>query len=340
MNHLDNDPDLNDSIDPDTNNSNNLMKSKTYNNYRAEWIDVRVLGDKNNKITINLYKNNELVHKLEKKYATYDVYVLLEWFDIGGKTFLVSNHIHGCLSILSADSGETIHTTKFDDVFILSHRLFDDNKYLYVSGWFWSPVPIRAIFHITDMLTTPDYEPTYISCDDFDDYDALDPGISLFGCASCEDFLANHDQIFKDLGIQNSTKKFNENRCNDTLLKRFTDMTSNDLLRSMFSDDRKKFYINVYGESSGSRLARYDDALYSKIDFEFDFIHEAFAKIIFRPFNDSLPFSEINLRFEIYSDIGDLNVYVTHKLILSKSTTGYEEYMMDNNSPLNVMIKT
>jgi hypothetical protein len=129
---------------------------------------------------------------------------------------------------------------------------------------------------------------------------------------------------------------FNKNRSEDILLKRFIDVVtggegtgqatglefhhgSESLLRNILeSGDRKKFYIYAY---ENDRRSSYDRALYSKISdpwnaayYDNTNFNHILAATIFH-FVDSLTSDKINLRFEIYSDLGDLNISMTHTML-------------------------
>ncbi len=136
----------------------------------------------------------------------------------------------------------------------------------------------------------------------------------------------------------------------------FNDNTKS-LLENILSNDRKEFRIDVYGNGSGrdplelthegrdslelthegQRLMLYDRTLYSKA-YSHDISYDEDKKMIFgkeTDFNKILartvfhqiehhPFDVIDLRFEVYSDVGNFNIYMSHKLVLS------DEFKLEN----------
>jgi len=133
-------------------------------------------------------------------------------FDIDNKIFLIFNEEDGNISVYDAESGEKIYTIDGDTAngCISDYKFFDNREYLYVSGWSWYPEPVRDIYHISTMLQTPDYFPTSISCIDNvqNSENIINPGIKLFGCSSCKEFLEKHESIFKDIYINSQTELF------------------------------------------------------------------------------------------------------------------------------------
>ena len=297
-------------------------------------------------VEVKFYKNDQYIYsKIKNSYRTNDdKFMLLEWFDDsdpGDKTLLIFNEEHGMISIYDADTGAKIHSTEDSDVFISDFKFFDNREYLYISGWIWQPFSIRGLFHVPMMLKTPDYEPEYISCADveYGSKNNLNPGITLLGCESCKELLERKDEIYKKMYNQSQTDRFNKNRSEDILLKRFLDDENKGyiefngntklLLENILLNDRKEFRIDVYGNGSGDRLNIYDGKLYEKA-YTRDVSYDADNKMISTPetdFNKILartvfhqiehhPFDQINLRFQIYSDIGNLNIFLTHRLVL------------------------
>lgn len=202
---------------------------------------------------------------------------------------------------------------------------------------FWSPVPLRCIYHIPTLLKTENYEPIFISCDD--DYSI--PSISLFDCLTCEEFLNNHELIFEKLEKIEMLKTFNEHR-----LKRFLESDqvifhdhSKKILEQMLHSNQSMFHIKTYGGITHEHLQRYDDSLFtiireknlhskSKEDFEYDGLTFLIANMLFQ-FVDKLPIPEIYLQFHVLSNSGNLNIVIRHKLLPD---------MMDNRFKLDPLI--
>lgn len=202
---------------------------------------------------------------------------------------------------------------------------------MYVSGWNWWPGPVREIYDVQMMLQTPDYSPTSISCiDNVRNFEnIINPGIKLFGCLSCEEFLEKHESIFEDIYTNSQIELFNKNRSEDILLKHFIErydvveyqdgFLAESLLRLILQSDRKKIHIHAY--ENGTRRSQYDQSLYSLISgplnaghYDATNFNHVIGATVFH-FVDSLQFDKINLSFEIYSDLGDLNISMIHEML-------------------------
>ncbi len=336
------------------------MYMRKYKQYRAEWY-----GSKNDpRKNYSDISQNGMIEK-EVKFYINDIYqysltsnrtrsdpcvcannqILIEWIENEGKVYLIFKKDHGCISIFDANSGEFIHNTKNTDMFIYYYKLFDNDEYLYISGWFWNPFPMRQIFHIPTMLLVPDYEPIRISCDDVDDlYDVAE--ITLFGCSSCKEFIEKQDEIFKEIDIKYQTNEFNKNRTKDILLKRFKEdkelVIFNDntrsLLENILSSDRTRYYVKTYDNISGFELG-YNHVLSKKLDtIENDNFYQIVTQAIFCV-KYYFSFPEINLTFSINTDTGNLNITVKHKLILSdkKISANIPFYNLDPSSPFKII---
>lgn len=297
----------------------------TYKSYRAEWDQPTEEQIKDDPLAVDFYKDSEFLYSLKKNdYRTEDDdFVLLEWFDHPhdpSKTVFIFNLDHSVISVIDADTGKEIHQDKLFDVFISGYRMFDNREYMYISGWFWSPLPVRCIYHIPTFLKTPDYEPVYISC-----YDQVGthPEISLYGCDTVTEFLDKKDQIFDDMKIKDETDMFNRNREQEILLRLFLtspevtwEENSKQVLSDLLSKDQERLYIRTWGNVSGDPLNRYNRSLYSLILYEednpkaidrnktsrTDTLGFLIPKILFSGFITKLPLEFIDLRFEIYTN--------------------------------------
>lgn len=325
-----------------------MLQEKNYKSYKAIYtctFDQRDPGP----IDIKFYKDNEYKFTLNKYFLKDDSFriLLLEWFENNDQTFIVLNQDHGLLSVFDAETGIKIHQTVNNEVLLTGYKLFDDGKYIYAWGWTRSwfrirsksksksmsmsrskissehlesqKIPVRVVYDIRILLKNPKYEPKYIECYDVKEENCINPGINLFGCTECKDFLEKHDQIFSDIRIESMTEEFNKHRSSDTLLKRFLENNlvefekdSKCLLEKIMASDRLIFITKVYGNICCNN---YDYALFTKLSPRHDNINFIIAEKLFNYFIDGLPFDEINLRFEIYTDLGNLIIQIKNKLI-------------------------
>ncbi len=316
---------------------NTFMRTRIFKSYKAIFVQNKI--DKNQTQEIKFYKNDEYKFTINKNFHYDDLFktVLLEWFEYNNKTLIVLNAIHGLLSIFDAETGVLVHCTINDNMFLADYKLLDDREYMYMWGWCWSldgvlKTPIRSVYHIPDLFSIPEYEPKYIKCIDVKKENYMNPGINLFGCSVCKDFLEKYDDIFCEIKIESRTEEFNKNRISDTLLRRFLEThglvefenDSKQLLEDILMSDRDIFTVKVYddcknkGYMRGKHTNNYDYSLFTKIDSSCLLHHNinlVIASKIFHNFIDGLPFNDIDLKFEIYSDLGNLIIWIRHQLI-------------------------
>lgn len=252
------------------------VQERTFKNYTAKWeflSEDQLDKLEDYSLKVNFYKDDKFLYALEKNnYRTeYDDFVLLEWFEqADGRTVFLFNLTHSVISVIDADTGKEIHHDNLFDMFISEYQMFDNREYMYVSGWFWSPVPVRVIYHIPSLLTTPGYQPINISC--YGQTNHCHPSIDLYGCDTAKEFLDQKDKIFEDMRLRDETNLFNSNRSGETLLKLFLnsdevifDGDSKEILSGILSKDQEVFYIRTWGNVSGKHLANYDKLLYQEI---------------------------------------------------------------------------
>jgi hypothetical protein len=315
-----------------------MTEVRTFGIYRAEWTYLSALNEDESEpdpprsVEVSFFVNDELKYtKSKNNYRTQgDKFMLLEWFTLETSTVFLFNEDHGCIGVYDADSGELLHTTQDDDLFISNYQFFDDKQYLYVAAWFWLPIPVRYICHVPTLLTTPDYESMKISCLDVEDNYSI-PEISLFGCSTCQEFMEKHDQIFETMLRQQELQQFNKNRTKDILLKRIFDMLKDDeaktLLGDVLSTDLTSFNIKTIGGNSLAHLSRYDSCLFQEIEIDNyknmrdmrgqipeNTVHNVFSQILFGQTN-ALPFDELHLKFGVFTNLGNLSIVMRHKLV-------------------------
>ena len=97
-------------------------------------------------------------------YRTENTDYVLEFFPSPvdkSKTLFIFNSDHGELGVYDADTGKQLHTDEQDDKFITSVKIVDD-KYLYMTGWYWAPIFFTSIYEINGLLTKTDYKPVVL----------------------------------------------------------------------------------------------------------------------------------------------------------------------------------
>lgn len=301
------------------------INTKTFKNYTAKWSypidddDSNVCQDQN--VEVSFYKNDVFQYKLTKNpYRTEnDKFMLLEWFKVDNKTVFLFNLSHGCISVIDADTGKELTKTENNDMFLSEYELFDDREYLYATGWIWTPLSGRCVYHIPSLLSTIDtnekYNSIMIDCIDARSEGNLIPKISIFGCKSCKEFLEQRDDIFEKLRTQYDTEAFNEvmdkgkntDKNKDFLLKRiFNEQVFNDLFNK---DPITSFRIKCFDNISNERQGKYDRVLINEIKISDNILYQGeivknnitalIPYMLIPTFLTNLPFPEYNLRYEI-----------------------------------------
>ena len=307
------------------------MQIKEFKSYKAtfalseviEWNKSHESSD-DQIIEIKFYKDNEYKFSLEKKLHTDNEIVFIEWLEYENKIYVVINTLNSSLSIFDANSMELLHCID-NGIFLSGYKILDNSEYLYTWGWSNyenTILPMRTVSHIPSLLKNPAYQPKKINCLDVKEENFLNPGMNLFGCDQCKAFLDKYDKIFDKVSMECRTERFNENLQSDTLLRRFieidglVDFESNDskqLLEKIMMNQRSMFNIKVYNNASGERQDVYDYALFTKLDSKYEDFNYVVADKLFHSI-DGLPFNEINLRFEIYTDQGHLCIHIFNQL--------------------------
>lgn len=194
------------------------LQVKEWGVYKAEWryLTEEEKDDDDSKVWVQFYKDGKTTYRLAKNnYRTEgDDFMFLEWFIAPdtGKTVHIFNLEHSTISVIDAESGEEIHKSYMFDMFIRNYKIFDDGMYLYLSGWMWSPYPIREIFHIPSLLTQDNLEGIPVPCIEIEEEEQnLNPPINLFGCSTCAEFVAKKVEIFDDIQGRKAASLFNKN---------------------------------------------------------------------------------------------------------------------------------
>jgi hypothetical protein len=133
--------------------------------------------------------------------------------------------------------------------------------------------------------------------------------------------LEKEQEIVDQIEQTNQTIAFNQSRTSDTLLRRFYEVDgllefedlAKKLLGQILSDDRKIFYAKTIDNMSGRELD-HEWALSKKLEAKYKNMNYLISDLFFRSI-DMMPLEEIDFRFEIRTDLGDLMINLHHKLI-------------------------
>ncbi len=365
------------------------METRSFNNYTAKWTfrgedyydDDNEDYDSDEEdgdyvLSVDFYKDDVLIYTLKRNnYHTerhdFKKLLLLEYFEIDGKVFHIFSLEHGAISVINADTGVEIHQSVNNDVFIEDYKLFDNREYMYISGWVWTPMPVRFIYHIPTLLKDPEYKPIHIPGWDHDlnKDDRFGCRIDLYGCSTVKEFLDRKDEIAFNIKVKQTTDIFNENIDKSTLLSVFLNDDSviyegdaKERLSLLLKTQQDKFYVKAYGINSGKHLNRFDRCLFTEIIYDdtvtinndmskiqgnkqkpskMDNLTFLCSKILCDNYIRAIPTDGYYLRFEIHGNV-NLTILYNQKLIWNNNvplTYDCKRYNVDEANPCNVVIK-
>lgn len=342
-----------------------VQQERSYKNYTAKWkfsksnLDDSDEDESDPVLLVDFYKDGNLLYTLKRNdYRTaHHKFLLLEYFEIDGQVVHLFNLEHSVISIINADTGEEIHHDDLFDTFIEDYKMFDDREYMYISGWIWTPIPVRAIYHIPTFLKTPNYEPIFIGCSD------NDSSINLYGCATVKEFLEKRDGIVNKYYLNKSTTEFNQNRTKEILLRvllnpdervQFKDESAKEKLQQLLDTEQSDFTVKTVGMLSGDHLSQYDSALYKVIEYDdsssnsnkpsrLDTLTFLCPKMLFYGFTKNLPIERVYLRFEVSGSV-QLTIHYEQELTWDgKEANSYEpgvkRCMVDETKPCRILIE-
>ena len=104
-------------------------------------------------------------------YKTHGKYHIFEFFE---DKFAMSR-VHGSLSVCDSGTGQVSHTDEWDDKFFIKSKTYGD--FLIVHGYYWGAGDCMFLYKVTDLLTTPDYEPRRLFIQNEKKYTLTDDGV-------------------------------------------------------------------------------------------------------------------------------------------------------------------
>lgn len=217
-------------------------------------------------------------------YRTENSQFILEFFEHpedSSRTLFVFNLNHGELAVCDAESGKELHTDDSQDKFITSMKVIESEgeQYLFVEGWYWTPIFFNALYKVKSLLTCPDYESAIIATGF--DYPVKHPTFRLiendeFGFRieakpwfdgaerkvySLADFEKNHKDYFDEWKDWEFTKLITSNKNNFLHLlcsKTFPSVVFNGDAKTVLSyildDDNERIHCNCVGGRTGNQL--------------------------------------------------------------------------------------
>ncbi len=181
-----------------------------------------------------------------------------------------------------------------------------------------------------------------IPCDDIEGSQL--PDISLFGYKNMESLLLNYRGYFWRINTAKFTKFFNDNLCDDNILKRLTqfneyfDTTAENIIKKyerMVCNERKYIFIKNYGNVSGLELG-YECSICKKINTPYLNFDEILCYMLFGRI-DNLSFLNgggVNMCFIIYSDAGNIRIDIKNDFVPDSR----KNYIKMGNSKFDITI--
>jgi len=275
----------------------------------------------------DFFKKGEYLYSLRRnKYYPSEEF-LVEFFtrDVDNKIVFIFNKEHGIIDICDPENGKTLHTDKPGDIFIKSHKVLDDGKYMFFCGWYWSPLYFNAIYDIQKLISEENYEPTIIeyksrnkTMPDFLANGNMIRSETLKKNYNLEHVLVHFNDIETECKNLYTVEKFNKNReKNNNILRDIwnisTRLSDDNTARVTFKDEKSKtefshlmennvrtLQISCIGKTTSDDLSsRYYLSLINKYDT--DLKNLSFNRKIIRHFtcgfDNALPISGFSLHF-------------------------------------------
>jgi hypothetical protein len=293
-------------------------------------------------------------------YRTSNTRYLLEFFNSQDITMFIFNSEHGIISVHDVETGKVLHNDECEDKFITDYTIID-NKYLYIIGWFWTPIHFTALYKISDLITVKDCESVKINCEPIDTdkedifklnndnmIEIMNETHPLHNKYTLDDFYNNHvtiKKLYKDIelteNIINNKNNLFHNICNDKYLNvMFLNNSriklNNILSSSMTYDINDIIQSSCVGNLTGNNL--YLNEFTSNITYNDTSLNYLIPRIISRGFISRFTdLNEINLNIKLQRN--DITVEVLIEQQLSKILGTENLYEVDRNKLCYITVK-
>lgn len=331
----------------DDDNENLQLKVSPKDKYAAVCGINKHYADFYTKHTVDGYKH--YLYSLKRNtYRTENNDYVLEFFRSPidtSKTLFIFNRDHGELGVYDANSGKQLHTDEQNDKFITSIKIINDN-YLYVTGWYWSPIFFTSIYKINDLLTKPDYEPIildtgrenpvskeHIRLNSDNMIEIFDEGHPYHKCFTLDEFYSDHEKIKNDKEGWEYTQEFTSEKDNfirrvlksDDPNVKFTGNSKEKLIQ-ILQKDSAIVHGECRGNNSGMNLKSHIYALVKEIKYDDTSFMYLFPKLLFSGFCSKLHgLKEINLTFTFEKSNETVKMTVHQKMKLMADNEWFYE---------------
>ena len=254
--------------------SDQRLRTKSYKNIKAVW-EEKLEDNEEDSIQVKFYIDEEYKFSLPSNTHYVDSnFMFLIWYEVKNgplskQLVLLMNDVHSVISVYNAYTGTKLTSIYLFDTFLSEYEVFTgiNTDYLYISGWFWSPIGQRFVYDMEHIChpdnnekTIPGIQPDItVYCKDIH----TNPGVSLFGCRDIDEFLEKHESISSkyhakvNIDDMRTSLSTNHNIL-IYLLNNIPDCNPKTSLLSVLDDVRSGKYTHLYhssrGNISGSKL--------------------------------------------------------------------------------------
>lgn len=293
-------------------------------------------------------------------YRTENTEYILEFFQSPSnpnETLFIFNADHGELGVYDAETGRQLHTDDIEDKFITSIKIVDD-KFIHMTGWYWSPVFFTSIYNIKELLTVPEYKAVILDTDrDIpisdkhirlnadNDIEIFSDGHPYHKCIPLDEFYKNHEKIIAEKEDWEFTKVLTSTKNNfihrilsiDDINIEFLGK-SRENLTYIVNDDNMLVNGECKGNNSGFNLKSNIYLVAKEITISDENLNYLFPKLLFHGFYSNLhELKEINLTFTFTKQDISVKMIVYQKMKpMENKTCSYE---VDENEPCRITLE-
>lgn len=305
-------------------------------------------------------------------YRTEGTKYLLEFFTSPKdpeSTLFIFNKEHGIISVCDAETGQTVHTDEPEDKFITDYKVID-NKYIYLIGWYWSPIYFTALYKINDLLQRDEYQCVKIDYEPIDTnkefvfrLDDTNNNITfcnknhkLYKEYSLDDFYKNHESIIK----KNKDIELSENIINNKN-NLFHKLINEDYSHLEFIDDARQVLIDMLnkelsyeeddiikatciGNKTGSDLSHHLWKFASNINFDDTTLNYLVPRVMTHGFTKKIAtLTQITMTISMKRNDKTIKIVMNQEMTLMTESylhcnSHFDLYEVDENKPCYIVV--
>ena len=310
----------------------------------------------------------EYLYSLRRNtYRTEGTKYLLEFFtspEDPNITLFIFNKEHGVISVCDAESGKTIHTDQPEDKFITDYKIIE-NEYIYLIGWYWSPIFFTALYKIKDLLKINEYECVKIDYEPIDSDKEfvfkLDSNNIITFCNknhklykeySLDDFYENHETIIKinkdiELSeniINNKNNLFhklcNENYSHVNFTEDARQVLIDILSKELSYEDDDIIKATCVGNKTGKDLSYHVRRFASNVTFDDKTLNYLIPKVLFHGFTKFRDLQEITMTLTLQRNKNVIKIAINQEMsLITESIEKNKMYEVDQTKPCYIVVQ-